>query len=187
MVARAGATRLAPASLPRTMRSPRRSHLRAACCVYSRLFLRTPWPRGKAPSGMLRITHRSPSAAAYPKRDVRSVTILLRPLYVETRRHLMFKCANSCHSSDAANGSNRPCRWPANQVGATATGHDRALSRARRIPLSKVSRRPTDSGNDASLMLFAPGSGDGELAAGLRGSAKPPALGSRKLGASRWE
>ena len=176
MVARAGATRLAPVSLPGTMRSPRRSHLRAACCVYSRLFLRTPWPRGKAPSGMLRITRRSPSAAAYPKRDVRSVTILLRPLYVETRRHLMFKCTNSCHSSDAANGSNRRPR-------ATI-----ALSREpEEIPLSKVSRRPTDSGNDASLMLFAPGSGDGELAAGLRGSAKPPALGSRKLGASRWE
>src|ERR1700722_2161973 len=93
MVARAGATRLAPVSLPRTMRSPRRSHLRAACCVYSRLFLRAPWPRGKAPSGMLRITRRSPSAAAYPKRHLRAVTILLRPLYVETG----LLCQRSCH------------------------------------------------------------------------------------------
>jgi hypothetical protein len=37
---------------------------------------------------MLRITRRSPSAEAYPKRDVRAVAILLRPLNVERRHRL---------------------------------------------------------------------------------------------------
>jgi catechol 2,3-dioxygenase-like lactoylglutathione lyase family enzyme len=40
---------------------------------------------------MLRITRRSPSAAAYPKRNVGGVAVLLRPVYVDSGRPVRAK------------------------------------------------------------------------------------------------